>query len=70
MLEIADRKFAIEAVVVLFGELIVPRCAALGFCVVAEKPAEGRLSLCAPEYAWRYLCDVFKSSNSVTALAG
>ena len=33
--EIADRKLAVEAVVVLFGKLIVPGCCVV--CVVAEE---------------------------------
>lgn len=53
VLEIADRRFAIEAVVVLLGELIVPRCAALGFCLVAEEPAGAE-----PVCAHRNVCGV------------
>jgi hypothetical protein len=67
MLEIADRKFAIEAVVVLFGELIVPGRATRRFCVVAEESGGWRLSLCTPECVQLYLCDDFRISNSVTA---
>lgn len=56
MLEIADREFTIEAIVVLFGELIVPGRAALCSCVVAEEPRGWRLSLCTPENVCNFTC--------------
>ena len=50
VLEIADGELAVEAVIVLLGELIVPRCsAAVCICVIA-KESEWRLSLCIGTY--------------------
>lgn len=65
VLEIADRELAIEAIIVLFCELIVPRRAAL--CSVIAEESAWRLGLCSSECVCRlYLCDAFKMSNSVT----